>query len=509
MNNEMKEFGRGEISIVNLLAAFKKSLVLIIVATILLGLIAGMYAAFLVKTQYTAKIEFNVVNVLPDNQYISDSMLNASSDIASTCVEMVNKNVLLSEAIEKHKLDEYLGCDKNEALKTIAKLISAEKNSSDSSIFSVNVTSLDAEDTFVIITAIQDVMPVVVTELYKLTEDSMICTTIKLVTKVDDMNDVKIIEPSVAKYAVVGALIGLVLSYAIALVLYIVDTKVYDEQTIKTHFDSPVIGVIPEWESEGSSASKLTHRRALKSGSRNYAGKLISKSTPFGVVEAFNTLRTNICYSSADDACPVYAITSDFSGAGKSVVSANIATSLAMFGKKTLLLECDLRRPELVAIFGVDKGPGLSELLSGVKSSADEVITHIPETGLDVIFSGHIPPNPSELLGSERMREFIEDVKTKYDIIIIDTPPAFEVSDIGVIVSRVTGTVIVARSNYSDVNAINASVDLISGINGKIAGFVINDVDYKSTGAYRSKSYKYGKYRYYSYYRSSKSNSEK
>ena len=127
---------------------------------------------------------------------------------------------------------------------------------------------------------------------------------------------------------------------------------------------------------------------------------------------------------------------------------------------------------------------------------------YLPDTGLDVVFSGHIPPNPSELLGSERMREFIAQVKEKYDIIIIDTPPAFEVSDIGVIVPLVTGTVVVARSNYSDVNAIAASVELVSGIGGKIAGFVVNDVNYKATGAYRSKTYRYGKYRYYSYYKS-------
>lgn len=502
MNTEINETKHTEITMSELFSALKKFLVLIIAATVIFGAAAGVYAGLFVKTKYTAKIEFNVVNLLPENEYITDSMLAAASDIAWTCVEMVDKNVLLEEAVTRHKLDEYLGCDKSTAISSVARLISADKSSDTSSIFSVSVTSLNADLTLTVIQAIQDVMPDVVTELYKLTDDSVVCTTIKLVTRVYGIEDVRTVNASVLKYAVIGALIGAVLSYAIAFVIYITDTKVYDESTVKARFDSPVLGIIPEWDTEGGSGTRMTHRRALKSGTRDYNGKLISKETPFGVVEAFNTLRTNICYSSADESCPVYAITSDFSGAGKSVVSANIASSLSLFGKKTLLVECDLRRPELAAIFGVEKSAGISELLSGVKSSVDEIIATVPDTGLDVVFSGHIPPNPSELLGSERMREFIAQVKEKYDIIIIDTPPAFEVSDIGVIVPLVTGTVVVARSNYSDVNAIAASVELVSGIGGKIAGFVVNDVNYKATGAYRSKTYRYGKYRYYSYYKS-------
>lgn len=241
----------------------------------------------------------------------------------------------------------------------------------------------------------------------------------------------------------------------------------------------------------------------LSGDKRNYKGKLLTSSTPFGVTEAFNTLRTNLCYATAAEKCPVFAITSDFSGVGKSVISANVAASFAMLGKKTLLIECDLRRPELSRVFNVEKGIGLSELLSGVVTNRDEIMRSVGYDNLDVVFSGRIPPNPSELLGSETMASFIKECRESYDIIIVDTPPAYEVSDIGVISSLLTGTVMVARSNYSDINAIYAAEELINGVNGRVIGYVVNDVEYKSGAGYRKNKYGYRGYRKYARYYSS------
>ena len=161
--------------------------------------------------------------------------------------------------------------------------------------------------------------------------------------------------------------------------IFINDTKVYDDATIKEHFTAPVIGVIPEWNLPGqeNNSQRNKKRSNLSGDKRDYKGKLLTSSTPFGVTEAFNTLRTNLCYSTAAEKCPVFAITSDFSGAGKSVISANVAASLAMLGKKTLLVECDLRRPELSEVFEVEKKEGLSELLSGVAKDRESVVTKV------------------------------------------------------------------------------------------------------------------------------------
>ena len=504
MNNEVTNGKkRSEISFQLLLTVLKKFIVIIAIVTVLAGAVTGAYVKLFTRTRYSASSKFNVVNVLSNNEYIDATMLTAAADIATNCVDIIRENVVIATAVDKHRLDKVLGVDREEAISQVASMVSAGKTSSDSAIFTVTVTTYDIQLTYDVICAIHDVLPDVVEDLYTVTDNSKISTTIKTLDKTETVNDVREVRSSAVEYALIAMAAAFVVSYVVAFLLHINDTKIYDESTVKAHFDSPVIGVIPEWEARGDDKkSRGKKKNKIELGrNRDYTGKLLCHSTPFAVSEAFNTLRTNLCYSTAAEKCPVFAITSDFSGAGKSVISANVALSLSMLGKKTILLECDLRRPELAKIFSSDRKEGLSELLSGNAKSADEV-TYSHDDNLDIIFSGHIPPNPSELLGSEMMRDLVEACKGKYEYIIIDTPPAFEVSDVGVISPLLTGTVMVARSNYSDVDAIAVAEDLIKGVNGRIVGYVINGVDLKlgSANYYRKSKYGYRKYYRYSKY---------
>lgn len=504
MNNEAtKGKKRVDVSLSLLFDVLKKFIVIIAIVTVIAGAATGTYVKLFTRTRYSASAEFNVINVLPDKEYIDVTMLSAASEIATNCVDIIRKDRVISAAVDEHRLDKMLGVDRATAISTIASMVSASKPSSESVIFTVTVTSYDPQQTYDVITAIQSVLPGVVEKLFAVTDNSKISTTIKPLDVTESIEDVRTVRPSAVKYALVVMAAAFVASYAVAFLVCVNDTKVHDETTIKSHFSSPVIGVIPEWDISTDGKKSAHKKNRVDAGSnRDYTGKLLSKETPFAVSEAFNTLRTNLCYSTAAEKCPVFAVTSDFSGAGKSVVSANIALSLSMLGKRTLLIECDLRRPELAKVYSVNSDKGLSELLSGNASNSDDVI-HKYDKNLDIIFSGHIPPNPSELLGSEMMSDFVTASKEKYDFIIIDTPPAFEVSDIGVISGLLTGTVMVARSNYSDVDAISASEDLINGVNGRIIGYVVNGVDLKIGGShyYRKKGYyKYSKYAKYSRY---------
>ena len=118
---------------------------------------------------------------------------------------------------------------------------------------------------------------------------------------------------------------------------------------------------------------------------------------------------------------------------------------------------------------------------------------------LSLIYSGRIPPNPSELLGSEKMGELVDEWKSEYDVVIIDLPPVFEVADAGVMSTRVNGYVLVARSEHSDVTALVHSIDNLRRVNGNICGFVLNDINIKM-GALNA-AHKYGKYGKYAKYR--------
>ncbi|MBQ8689701.1 MAG: polysaccharide biosynthesis tyrosine autokinase [Clostridia bacterium] len=516
MNNEVtNETSRSKITLSSLLGALKKFWIIICIATLLCAIVFGAYAK-LSKPSYTASAKFQVVNVLPTNAYISDAMLNAAAGIATNCVEIINSQQVIEKAVTTHKLDEYFGVEKHKAISMVSGMVSASKADSESAIFTISVTTGNRDTTHTVICAMQDIFPEFIENDHYNVDDekNQIATKVKPLKLVDTEYpiDVHTVNKSVTRHALIGGVLAAVASYLICFFIFINDTKVYDDATIKSRFSTPVIGIIPEWTVPGDvTVSKRSKKRGVMTGDkRDYKGKLLTSSTPFAVTEAFNTLRTNLCYSTAAEKCPVFAITSDFSGAGKSVISANIATSLALLGKKTLLIECDLRRPELSEVFNVEKRTGLSEFLTGAAPDAESVIANINNENLDVIFSGRIPPNPSELLGSDKMAQLITSCKEKYDIIIIDTPPAFEVSDIGVIVPLLTGTVMVARSNYSDLNAIEESAALITGVNGRIVGYVVNDVDLKSGGSYYHKrKYGYRKYkRYYSSYSSAPTSSE-
>ena len=514
MNNEVTEVtaesSRSRITLASLVGALKKFVVIICIIAILAAALAFTYVKVFTETRYAASMSFYVNNQNNSSSTADNSALNAASSFIDDCIELIRLDeIMMGRIVHEHNLAEALGTTYDGAVSYLRGAISASKGGDDSRVLTVVVNTADSKHTEIIAKAVCNSLPELLISKLK-TEDSALATKISALNVIDE-SSVYPVKSSAVLAAIIAALVCAVVAYVVFFIIYINDTKVYDDTTIKENFSAPVIGIIPEWCAPGQEGvSSRSKKRAILAGEkRDYRGKILSSSTPFAVTEAFNTLRTNLCYSTAQEGCPVFAITSDFSGAGKSVVSANIAASFATLGKKTLLVECDLRRPELSEVFAVEKSVGLSELLSGVKTNTADIITSVGFENLDVVLSGRIPPYPSELLGSERMAAFINEAKSSYDVIIVDTPPVFEVSDVGVIASLLTGIVMVARSNYSDIGAIRASEELINGVSGRIVGYVVNDVDYKGGRGYRKNKYGYRGYRKYARYYSAYSKTPK
>ena len=230
---------------------------------------------------------------------------------------------------------------------------------------------------------------------------------------------------------------------------------------------------------------------------RNYDGKLLNEKTPFAINEAFKMLRTNLFYTSKGEKCPVYGISSTFANSGKSLVISNLAISFAQLGRKVLLLDCDLRNSVIHKIFGLEKANGMSDLLAGVSIESNSFIKNTGYENLSVITAGGTPPNPAELLASERTEMLISALKEHFDIIFIDLPPILVVSDAAVIADCVTGYLFAVRSNYDNKKNLKDAVDTMEQTGAKIIGFVLNDVDIKSGKKYGKYGYgKYGKYGY-------------
>lgn len=200
--------------------------------------------------------------------------------------------------------------------------------------------------------------------------------------------------------------------------------------------------------------------------------------------EAFRTIKTNIKYSSADKHKKVLLVTSTEAGEGKSTISANLALSLSQDNKKVIIIDGDLRKPSVHKQFRISGSVGLTEVLIG-EQSLDSVKYKI-NPYLYAIVSGHIPPNPAELLASEEMEKVIEKLREEYDYVIIDTNPIGLVADAQILSSKVDGVILVARYEKTKKENLLSCKKMIDQVGGNTIGVILNGIDEKK-----------GKYYYY------------
>ncbi|MEI2639351.1 MAG: polysaccharide biosynthesis tyrosine autokinase [Microthrixaceae bacterium] len=261
---------------------------------------------------------------------------------------------------------------------------------------------------------------------------------------------------------VVFAFLGLMIGLAAALTLELADTAVRSEDQLVNLSAGPVLGRIP-----------------LDKGSEE--SPLIGDDERFGFrAEAFRQLRTNLQFINVDHQVQVIVITSSLPGEGKSVVSANLALSMAAAGQQVLAIEADLRRPMLAEYFDIERAVGLTDVLAG-RAEVDEVIQPWGDTGLHVLAGGEIPPNPSELLGSESMAELLTRLREQFDMIIIDTPPLLPVTDAAVAATRADGALLVVRYGKTTRQQVSTSVEALRAVGATILGSTMTRTPVKSS----------------------------
>lgn len=226
----------------------------------------------------------------------------------------------------------------------------------------------------------------------------------------------------------------------------------------------------------------------------------------FAGKEAYKRLRTNLQFSfpEGESECSVVGITSSQPAEGKSLTSVNLAYSLAQLNKKVLLIDADMRRSSIDTKLNIDAKPGLSNLLTDVNTSGGSIKKYIPDDesiGFSVLPAGDVPPNPSELLNSDRMSRLMAKLRAMFDFVVIDLPPVGAVTDAQAISRLVDGMLVVLREDHTSKYVLEDCVQQLKLTNTRILGFVVNgSVD----GA--SKGYSYNKYGKYGYYNSSYSN---
>ena len=229
----------------------------------------------------------------------------------------------------------------------------------------------------------------------------------------------------------------------------------------------------------------------------NFNEMLIVKNKPKSYIsEAYRTLRTNIKFSSLAP-LNIIMVTSAVPQEGKTTNTVNLALTIAESGKKVIIIDADLRRPIIHKVFNSDSKPGITNVLVDNKKLS-EVIKRADEinSNLYYITSGPIPPNPSELLGSEKMKKVIEELKEQADTLIFDSPPVIGFADSSVLANQVDGVVLVLSSGEVTREAAKQAKILLEKAKAKILGVVLNKVDIKREGYY----YYYHYYNYSKYY---------
>ena len=218
----------------------------------------------------------------------------------------------------------------------------------------------------------------------------------------------------------------------------------------------------------------------------------ISEKSKFAIVESYKSARSNIMFSLSADDDKLFAVTSYSKGEGKSTVSANLAISFSKMEKKVLLVDCDLRRPNIHNIFKIENQAGLSNVI-GKMVEFEEVIHRNVLPNLDILPSGTIPPNPSELLCSPKFTNLIKKLYEEYDYIIFDTPPIGVVADALLLKDIIAGFVVVLRERSTTHGDVQNIMDSMKLADAKILGFV-------KVGCTSNKKRSRRGYYYYQYY---------
>ncbi len=299
------------------------------------------------------------------------------------------------------------------------------------------------------------------------------------ITEAVETEDVDILDPAIEPdfptnsnkkvLAIMGLFLGLSLGVGLVFVLEALDRSLKSVDDVKRFLRLPVLGMIPQIDF--GDVYELHDAEKIK----QIDYQLVTHDySPTAVGEAYRSLRTNIVFSKTAGRIQSMVITSTAPGDGKSFTAANLAITMAQHKTNTLLVDTDLRRGVLHNTFGIPKTPGFSDYLIGAVSDLSEIVneTHVPN--LSLISCGPLVPNPSELLGSHRMKRFLDEVRRKYDFVIFDSPPLNAATDAVVIGTQVDATLIVVRAGRTHRDTARQKLELFDNVPANVLGVVLN-----------------------------------
>ncbi len=277
--------------------------------------------------------------------------------------------------------------------------------------------------------------------------------------------------PQPARNLALAAVLGMLLGLGLALVCHLLDSSIRNEQDVKDVTEAPVLA--------GISYDKVAAQ----------APDLVVDQPHHIHSEAFRSLRTNLQFVNLGDPPSSIVITSSLPEEGKTTTTAHLAQTIAAAGRSVCIVEADLRRPRLMSYVGMEGGAGLTNVLIG-EAELDDMLQPYGDTSLTLLGSGPIPPNPAELLGSERMRGLISDLEARFHMIIVDAPPLLPVTDAAVLARVTNGAVTVVGAGIIKREHLHNTVERLDQAQGPLLGLILNRLPTRGADAYDSGYYR-------------------
>ena len=455
-----------EINIKDFFNYLKHYIIAFVVAIILAVAGVIIYDTAIKKPVYQAKTTVVIAKSGDvESSAVTLNDVNMNQKLTSTYGEIAKSELVLKQVIENLGLDtDVKDLGKNLIVKPV----------DDTAILSISVKDLNAEQSAVITNEIAKVFAAEATDIYKL----------------DNVRQLSIAEtPSAPANNTLTRDIILAVVIAICLVTGFAFLRFYLDDTVKHSDDVEKIFGLP-----------MTGRIS-KSDTKKDGVELVVEQLPKAIVsENIKSLRTNLQFTAVDKNLKTILVTSTNASEGKSFVSANLAISFAQADKKVLLVDCDLRKGRLHRMFGISNRKGLSNLLTDSLQNLNDYIEKTNIENLSVITCGTYPPNPSELLASQKNKQLVKSLRERYDIIIFDGAPVGGLADSVILASLVDETIIVVKDANTAKNDLMAAKDALEKVGAKIAGIVFNSVNRKGSHYYNN---------YYYYGESSKGHGDK
>ena len=301
------------------------------------------------------------------------------------------------------------------------------------------------------------------------------------------------VSPNFQQNLLLGILLGLGLGVGLAFVRHAMNQRLREPEDIQESGYS-LVGVIPQLDREIKSS--FQGKETVEVNGKNISTRLMPLHEPWSPIsENYRLVRTNLQYSGNGNTPKVLLMTSPEPADGKTLTSVNVALSMAQSGRRTLLLDVDLRRPSTHKLLGYDQGPGMAEVLEG-KNTVEEVIIDTDLDNLRYISAGNISSPPPEALESDRMRALIDEFRDAYDVVIIDSPPVLAATDPIILAPRCDATLLVVSAENTDLRALQTAEKTLATVGVEVAGVIFNRYDPSKDTSYYAGRYRYGHYAY-------------